>query len=700
MIKKIKIVQDSNVINDVDISRTPDFRGNQIEPNNSFTIFSNSRSPQYRESSDTSFNPQKKYIIKTNNRRKRAYPQLLNLYEYNGLDYIPSRDIDFKEDKQYYIANNNSYIEATPRNCKLEEEMAPLYSYYDVAYIGVDPSIQILHFDGSDFDKAKEAFEWCVQNTEEINSIYQEAKDLGINPKEAIIDYIDSNTDYVSERTSSNYTVRTNTAQRTTATRRSNRTATPFGIPEVVNAVLEKHNMTYNEIDPKENTNMTPEQKKVQQEAFGYTIYYDNGKYRINPLREPNTILGRHILNLPKFKKEWYEAPTIQELLTKVKKLTQILQDFKDNKINREDMLKKLNVTDSVNFITYEVKDGKKVITGAYSTLKEAQLADDEKLLPKYASLGIYKDESDNKFLVKPKDANGNLIRIGKFDTLLTAQNAAMAFIRANKDINAFFESDFYKDHIEECKEAYDYYKKDYSTEAKEEDPYIVKNENGNYDVKYKKDGTEYTIASEIPLEARAQVIVNEAIKSGDVEKYTSKLQSAAAKVSNALSTSPVESNPQTYAVNKNLGNVIFNIVKDIPILDVYEALSGHKEEHGKIYLKAIELLKKKLAEANYAPEAVELFANDYGNQFDFQKALEKRATEDLINRSIDAIIERQVQLEMNEAIDMDRFVDQASIWIRQNMPFMRHTYDKDNSQLKKAISRKYLDYVRKFKNR
>ncbi len=695
MIRKISLTKDSQVINDVDISKKPDFRGNQVEPNQYFTVFSNSREPQYESASEQEFRPQTTYIMKQDGRRKKASPKNLGLYIYNGLDYIQSRDVDFKEGKEYFLFTNNQYVKATPRNCQLEIQQAPLYSYYDIAFNG----IQILHFDGNDFERCKEAYDWCIENTEEIKQVYDDAINYDMNPKQAIVGYISDNSDFVADRINQNYSIRANTAERTTATRRQNRTATPFGNPMIVNPILEKYNLSYSDIDPKENANMNEIQLKAQREAFGYTIYYENGYYYINPLRIPNTILGNQILNSYDFKNQWYRADSINELLRKVKKLQEILQDFKDNKIDRQDMLKKLNVTDSKSFITYEMKDGKKIVTGVYDSLKEAQLADEDKLVQKYASLGIYQDESDGKFLAKPKDKDGKLVRLGKFEDLNTARNASLAFMKSNKDIEQFFESDFYASHINECQEAYDYYKKDYSKERKETDPYVTKNEEGTFRVEYKNsNGDIVIIANDIKTEARAKQILEQAMKSGNLEEFINRFHETKSDINEEIEesgvTEHITSNPQTYSENKNLRSVINNIAKNISDDEVIDALSGPRNDRGKIYNHVIELLKRELTNLGYSPEAVETFSKDYGNQFGLQGALMKRAYLKLFYEGIDDAVETSKAQDYK--YNQNEFANEVLGFVLRHRTFNDPTYDKNNVALKKKIGLYYPVYMKK----
>ena len=140
MIKRITKVSDSIKLGDIliDLSKKPDLRGNTIEKDQNFTIVYRGDKPDFIETHDIKFNPEKIYYVRKENGRRPiiATPESLELFTYNGLNYVPCRKDYFENGKEYFFqSGDNNYVKADARNQKLVEKTTPTKNYYKVVFI-------------------------------------------------------------------------------------------------------------------------------------------------------------------------------------------------------------------------------------------------------------------------------------------------------------------------------------------------------------------------------------------------------------------------------------------------------------------------------------------------------------------------------------------------------------------------------------
>ena len=726
MIKRITKVSDAVKLGDIliDLSKKPDLRGNTIERDRNFTIIYRGDKPDFIETRDINFNPEKIYYVRKENGRRPviATPESLDLFTYNGLNYVPCRKDHFENGKEYFFqSGDNNYVKADARNQKLVEKTAPTKVYYKVVFISPSGTqIDIVSLDGDDFEKAKEILEWCKQNRQEILNEYQDAIELDASPARAIQNFVEERSTVREDRRTQNLATRTQNAQVVTTRRRQTRTSTPFGDPNWVASVLDGAGLTRNQIDPAspefkeifdrvDNDGIEFQKKirKAQTDAYGFYIYYNGSKYYMNPRRTPNTVLGEFILNGPNASK-WYKADTIETLSKQIKELSHILQDFKDHAIDEgtlQDLLTKgASVTDSF-------KTSKKNLITRITDDKEEEV---------YGEFGVYFNEQTGKYVVKIKTPSGRLIRLGEFNNARTARMASQAFKNADYDPLKFAESDFYLDNIQYFKNFYQMY-----VEGKRKNDlvankfHIVKSPENEFMVFYDNEGSPFYVQKKFASESRAQEFINNALKSGDAIQYIRKYNSSKSDIDEDLLRVGIENTVKneymTYSDMKDLGEVLANAMKDVDVQTALSVLRGSKEEHQKLYLNVVDLVEQKLEELGYTEEQIRRFTEQYQLMLPSQEALMRTVIEDLIKKAIDEVTQetiskyRYAQEDPDRdgyglsiahfALDEDTFTDKVLRKVSARIPFDRPTYDKGNYSFRKRIIRKYLDYRRALRN-
>lgn len=724
MIRRItdKILKDV----EFDIAREPDPQGHQIERDPDFSIFYRDTGAGYNETHDLQFNPRKKYLFKNNNigRTVTATPHALNLYTYNGINYIPCRykryDKDeeiFKDNVTYYYQNEDgNFIEANPRNQKLLEKVSGKYKYYYVYFYTHDDNIKIplFHFDSENFEEselfsgAKEAFDWCKQNREDIKEIYEAAKENGESKssiRKILQDFLEGVSDYRQKRKNQNYTTRVATAKDVTERIRKIRTETPYGNPVYVASVLDDYHLTQNQIDPASDQYKVPTREediqnpsafenrvlKAQQKAYGFAIYHSGGKYKINKRRTPNTFLGQHILNSYEQTK-WQEDETLDGLVKKVNALSKILQDFKDEQYPEEELHEYLRTISPSS-----------IFDSAPTELTDS-IVKDEKLVPVYESFGVYKDEQSGKYVVNVKTPDGKLIRLGNFDKSMPALRASQEFAKTNYDVNAFIESDFYKKNIESFKEFYKMYIEGAKKETSEElSLKIEKNEEGTYDILYKTETGEFEKIKNFRNESSAKDFVQKAEGSGDVEKFIENFKGASGTVIKGLNTIGITKGVHntksfTYADKKRIGEILSPIFTAVDAETAEEVLRGPREEHGKLYLKVEDFAKEKLLEEGFDEEKVESLSLEDTEQYQLLLSLQEILMRTVIRKLMQEAIQHITDDSIEHGIlySEEDFEEHVVNYIKRNMTFIRPTYDKNNESLRKSIRPKYFFYKTK----
>lgn len=709
MIKRITKVSDSLNLNDelqIDLSEREDPYGRSIEPDRDFTI-------TYRDdqkimpSSDTKFKPDKKYYYRNEAneeqrrvRSKEATPVRLGLFVNNGLNYTLSRDKKFEPGRTYYFQNDNGlYLEANPNNLHLSEMTPPTHIYYYPTFKTGNPrqpSITLCGTKGESWETAKEIFDWGKQHRDDIIDQYSfllshdpdNLKDVRI----ALQSFVYNRSTFRKEREIQNKEVRGSNARNVTANIRQTRTGTKYGHPELIRSVLNHYELTYAQIDP-----ATEEYKEIfrqagneelkntidtaQKEAFGFIVHY-SGKYIIASRRLPNTKESRLILSMPS-NSSWYRADTIEQLIKKQNRLSEILQDFKDELITPEEAR---TILSSDHLLNDSVKNINSFL-------------EDDALEPVYKDFGVYFNPNNNKYLVNIITPNRKLIRLGEFDNARTARLASQAFKNEDYDPFKFVESNFYLDNIQYFKNFYQMYvegKKAPNAELSK--LHTEKQENGRYMVYYDNNGEKVFLNKEFPLEARALQYINEILRSGDPLKYINNFNSSNQEVNEEMGNLGVRNTVKnahfTYTDMKNMAEILGNALKNVDADTARTILSGPLEEHGKLFLNVKDFVKEKLLELGFSEEQAEFFIGQYHSMLAVQDALTVRVMRQIISEKTELFAQNTIDGYWAK-LNKDAFIYKMIKAVYDALPFKRQTYDKEDKNLTTMIIPSYYDYLK-----
>lgn len=752
MIKKIIVDKNLNDGRSY-LSKSGDPFGNRIDPDPDFDIVyrtADDKNELFIATPDTefktyadkkSFQGDKRYYVKLEGNAVPvlAKPTNCGLYEYTGLEYIPTRDEIFKENKEYFIPTANGYTKATPANVKLLQKQQPSTRNYQIMYK----------------DRTNGTGEWTVtsanvHNFEELMAIFNKFKENRVAFKEgfneilenqrnnpeaykltkqnstrhpdlnALVDEITSG--YGSARKGAVKATRASYTQQNIKRKAANRAAEIEHVIEKAPLELEKINedriadekepYTFRDLDPKENPNMDAEQRKAQKKVYMFNFDWlpSTNKYVLSSygLRIPDTIYSEGIMNEWSFRQAWLSANTIEELFQdKVAVIIPLIQQVRDGAITPEQFFliakRSVPTTDSAKYMLYKIKDGKKLVIGVYDSVEEAKLADDgEKEKPIYKELGVYKDENDNKFIVKPVDANGRLVRLGKFDRLLTASECAIAFKEeANKDIEKFFETDFYNNHLNELKEVYNYFKENQpegEREAEKGEPKIEKTPSGLYRIYYYANRKKNYIGRQFGSEASAQQIINKAIMSGDVDQFAREYNARYSDLQNLTTekagiTRAKKITPQTGEDIKQSSLYLSKYFNDLNVDEVIAALSGQQNEF-QFYEGLRAFIRKVLKRNGIEKKDIDNFLKNEAQVQSVQRMLADRVYEKVIKEAVDELVEKTQRDGRKVKLTLNSFVENILYAIHQKFPYLDKNEQNRLKELNKRIASYYAQYA------
>ena len=597
-------IKDSVELRDENLAKVEGPNGEKVEPNKYFLLNYVTPNLKYVESEDNKFNPTKNYGMYRNNggrtRIATATPRELNLYEFNGLNYVPSRD-KFFEDKEYYLDEEGTTV-ATPRNCNLKEPdvSAKVYAKYTLDFIPNGRTVEkkrITSVDApNEWETIKKVYEGCVNNAETINQVYNE------EGWESTLKYIKSNfEDELNEHSDRIKMRQAETGSQNSINRNLNRQSVQVSNETYKKDIyLKCKDLTgmspedfIKSISGKLDKDLTPIEKEIMHDISpARRIWYNNGWFEFTTSRVDSRFL---------FKKEAEEGEEETDKVAytyKFRTLEEALKAMDLMHLTRRNAAQNIKgkFGDSECYITYEVRDNKKVITGYYDSLVDAELADETKKLVKIGN-GIYFNEETNKYTVKMKTNEGRLAYLGDFDSKANARDAVINFRGLEENLDDFFNSDkntFLSEHLSECRQAQEEYfskKNAIAKEAPEKNkkPYDVEPIGKGfriwfYNPETKKTDKTKTFANEF----QAQNAIREAENSEDPIAFFLKIKEDNAKT---VAEGDIPQNLSQFEKkglkSRNLTSTdIINLINSIDISelgkeDLKKILHGEQEKRG-----------------------------------------------------------------------------------------------------------------------
>ena len=731
MIQKIKVKKpelevketEEVSINDDNLAKKEGPNGEKVEANKNFILYYGSNIPssltsrKYVESKDGYFNPSKIYYMESRSGEKvKSFPIRLNLYEFNGNNYVLSNDKEFK-DKEYFL-DEDGEENATPETCDLYEDNPELkkYSNYSLFYKPNDGSAQkrILSMPAdyeANWNKIKQIYEGCVNNADLLNNVYEEKGVLGIKNS------IENDFEDVLEEHRTNVLLK---RQRVGAKNSLNRTAnmtSQLYNNEAYKAQMERDFLAEtgktveDYIKEISNGNMSKEEINNCGKIAGRTIRYEHGKYNVTAPKVDGKFLFKKSNGSTMYSNSY---KTLKEALDGIVIANTIAGNLRANikgktapeEINKlveeanTALLEQLNengaINDSYKYITYEIKDDKKIITGYYKTLEDAENAEEEKKLVKL-NPGIYFNESTKKYVAIPQteydeeelnsDKLYKIIRLGEFDTEAEATKAVQTLARLSYNIEDFFNSKFYKEHLEECQEARDYYFEE-NNEIKRN--YGIEKQGKSYRIWYYNPTTKKTehfgsYANEYQAEAILQQVDHSELS--PTEFFTKLKEENADFIGEhgenlkELKKKGIKEIPLTTADLENLINSVD--ISSLSIDEIKKLLSGDFAGNAgmiSIYKNVINYLKKRLG---YNKDDI-----DYNVVLTFQNRLMLKLTKYAINKFIEFVNTNPITFN-----DEDEFIDQGLSFIAKefggNIDYIMTPNDirRVKKQLKKIYS-------------
>lgn len=521
-------IKDSVELADENLAKEEGPNGEKVEPNRYFLLNYVTPNLKYVESEDNRFNPSKKYGMYRNNggrtRIATATPKELNLYEFNGLDYIVSRDNEFK-DKEYYLDEEGVTV-ATPRNCELKEPdvSAKIYAKYTLDFLPNGRTAEkkrITSVDApNEWENIKRVYEGCVNNAETINQIYNE------EGWESTLRYIKSNfEDELAEHVDRIKMRQAETGSKNSINRNLNRQSVQVSNETYKKDIyLKCKDLTgmspedfIKSVSNKLESEFTPVEREVMNDISpARRIWYKNGWFVFTSSRADSRFL---------FKKEGNEEGEEESKTVytyKFKTLDEALKAMDLMHLTRRNTAQNIKgkFGDSEYYITYEVRDSQKIITGYYDSLVDAELADETKKLVKIGN-GIYFNEETNKYTVKMKTSEGRLAYLGDFDSKANARDAIINFKGLGENIDDFFNAEknkFLSDHLIECRQAQNEYLAKKKPDTIEKKPYGIEQSGQRFRIWFMNPETKKTdhLNGSFVNEFQAQNVIREAENSED----------------------------------------------------------------------------------------------------------------------------------------------------------------------------------------
>ena len=613
MIKKIKVknqiedLEENVNLNDANLAKEEGPNGEKVEANPYFTLMYLEDNVKYIDSNDNAFNPSKTYFIKEGSSRvKEAKPIDLGLYEYNGLTYVPTRDKYFK-DREYFLNEEGTDV-ATPDKCNLKEK-DPSSKPYPKYTLNYKPNAytaqkQLANFSGYEsWDTAKALYEACVNNEQEINDIYNENENF-----QDVKDYIKNNFKDLSKKYKENILLK---QQRIGAENSLNLTHNKRSMiynsanyrAEIEKQILAETGKTIDQYIKEVNSDrISKEDINKLQKIGGRRIRYDHNKYKVSTPKVDGIYIIRKDNGAFRYEVAFN---TLEEALDGIVVLNTVAANlasnikgkkFEEAEALYEEASNELNeqfnnttTEDSCSYITYKVKDNKKIITGYYNTYEDALLSDDDEKLVKKTN-GVYFNEATGKYLAipQPKYAEGatpndvhKIVRLGEFNSELDAIKAIQVLAKLGYNFEAFFESKFYSNHLDECQEARDYYFKE-NLKTGEGEVGIVES-NGVYKiwVTNPRTGEIIYLDEDFQDKKQADALVKQAVNSPDTPydffyKFIRTKQKLEMETEQDLDEFQVEGIRQKALTHEDVKRLIENInVDDLDPMQVKNILSG-----------------------------------------------------------------------------------------------------------------------------
>ena len=535
MIKKIKVVSDENLnledseIKDVaiDLSKEDGFNGERVEADPDFTLKFIAEDT-YLNSTDKYFKPEKTYYIKNGNeRRTTATPGLLNLYVFNGLNYQPVTSVKKPFEDREYFYDEEGLREATPENLNLKE-LSPSMpdKRYVIYYKNDNKPFCTIQYDVKDsWETAKKVYEYCLNNKADIEATYNEEGNKGL--KELVEPLLKG---YGKEVVKKKKQIAKENSINRSNILRSQQYNHPKYKEFVFDYFMENVGKTPEQFikDTSNSRTLSKEDQFLMEIIAGRRVVCRNNKYYATSVKESSDFLIQKEGTRKEGTVNEYEIgpfDTLDALLDEIVKNNQIAVSLQRN----------IKEKDSFEYIRYEMKDNKQHIIGYYKTFQDAQDAEYNKKLVKLLP-GVYFNEESNKYLAIPEnekiDENSSaykIVRLGEFETEAEARKAVMTFNRL-PDIDSFFQSNFYLEHLDECQEARDYYYKENHKDDLGKKYFIQKVKGGKYAIIYidPETGKRKWFASGTGLnsfetEADANFVVSQAQNSDDYFKFFEK---------------------------------------------------------------------------------------------------------------------------------------------------------------------------------
>ena len=487
-IKQTDIKNEDVNLNDANLAKEEGPNGEKVEPSRNFILYFTEENKQYVDTSDNQFNPSKKYFLKEGaSRVSVASPLNLNLYQFNGLNYVPSKDKEFK-DKDYFLDAEGEEL-ATPTKCRLKEADTSTSSrkYYPLKYVSNDgQTTQIAK--PTDWETAKALYEGCVNATDEINSVYETEGLKAVKP------FVEEHFNEIVGKYKENVLLKqqrigAENSLRLTANRNSMLYNNTNYRAMIEKKILEETGKTLDDYIKSVTSNrISREDINKFNDIAGRRITFKNNKYYVTTPRADGIFILKN-------GKGGYLDKVAFDTLDEALNGIVLLNTVRDNLINNikgksleetqelyneasDLLLEQLNMAktsnyDSYKYCTYEIKDNKKFITGYYDSFEDALIADG-KLVKKMP--GVYFNEDKGTYLAIPQPVYNEdeiseqetykIVRLGEFKSQIDAINAIRTLANLKYDVEKFFMSNFYQNHLDECQEARDYYFKE-NKEAK-----------------------------------------------------------------------------------------------------------------------------------------------------------------------------------------------------------------------------------------